>query len=450
VIADAAFLALFNGLLLAAGLGVTGVLGWWRGTAFLRVIGVSYLAGVSSFGVVAQLLYVAGASMATWEVVAICAVLALGAFATRGGRPLPRPAATRWRWAGVMVAVMLALLVVDLWFQPLWAYDSWTFWTPKAHALWALGLDPHWFTQASLTSPDYPILLPAVEAAGFHFTGYEQSLLDLQSLLFFAAFLRAVYEVAHEHADQAVLWAVLAMLAVAPSVSDQLAAAEADVPVAVLFATAGLCGARWLLTREPRALLLAAVLAAGTAATKVEGTAFVVALFLVLAVAGWRGRPLDAGAPVAAGLGALAAGILPWRLWLAAHHVHNQASAARITGAGFLARHAARVPEAAAYMLWKMLDPRAWLLVVPLFLALWALAARRGGRIVLFTGATAVLAFASLVFAYWSTRLGLHYQLTTSARRVVTGVVFFCAATTPLLARPLHRSLTDTGYAGRP
>jgi hypothetical protein len=39
------------------------------------------------------------------------------------------------------------------------------------------------------------------------------------------------------------------------------------------------------------------------------------------------------------------------------------------------------------------------------------------------------------VFAYWSTRLGLDYQLTTSARRVVTGVVFFCAATAPLVAR---------------
>ena len=44
-------------------------------------------------------------------------------------------------------------------------------------------------------SKDYPILLPAVEAAGFRFSGYETSLLDLQSLVFFAAFLRFVYEV---------------------------------------------------------------------------------------------------------------------------------------------------------------------------------------------------------------------------------------------------------------
>jgi hypothetical protein len=431
VTGDALRLAFFNALLLGAGSGVTGALGWWRGRSLIRVLGVSYLAGVAAFGVLAQLLYVCGASLATWQVVAVCALLALGALGGARGRPVPATTPTRWCLAGVIVVALLALLAVDLWFQPLWAYDAWTFWTPKAHALWALGLDARWFTQANLTSPDYPILLPAIEAAGFHFTGYERSLLDLQSLLFFAAFLRAIYELAHEHGDAAVLWAVLAMLAVAPSVADQLAAAEADIPVAVLFATAGLCGARWLLTGERRALALASLFAAGAAATKVEGTAFVVALFLVLAA-----LARDRRAPVLAGAVALAAGILPWRIWLSFQHVHNQASVGRVTGVSFLARHAARVPEATAYMFWKALDPRAWLLVVPLFAAVCISArGRPGNRLVSFACATAVLSFASLVFAYWSTRLGLHYQLTTSARRVVTGVVFFCAAMTPLLAR---------------
>jgi len=432
---DVCLLAVFNALLLAAGCGVTGALGWWRGRAVARVLGLSYLAGVAAFGVLAQLLYVCGASLATWQVVLICAALAAGAVGSARGRPLRRAAPTRWRVVAVAVAAMLVLLAIDLWYQPLWAYDAWTFWTPKAHALWALGLEPQWFTQANLTSPDYPILLPSIEAAGFHFTGYEQSLLDLQSLLFFAAFLRAVYELAHEHADGAVLWAVLVMLAIAPSVADQLAAAEADVPLAVLFATAGLCGARWLLTAERRALALAAVLGAGAAATKVEGTAFVIALFVVLAVVAGGRRRAAAVEPLAAGAAALALGIVPWRVWLAVHDVHNQASASRVTGVSFLAHHGGRVPEAAAYMLWKMLDPRAWLLVVPLFVAACWLARRGRGQLVAYAAATAVLAFASLVFAYWSTRLGLHYQLTTSARRVVTSVVFFSAATTPLLTR---------------
>ena len=42
---------------------------------------------------------------------------------------------------------MLALITVDLWFQPHWNYDAWTLWTPKARALAALdGLDATWFT----------------------------------------------------------------------------------------------------------------------------------------------------------------------------------------------------------------------------------------------------------------------------------------------------------------
>ena len=60
---------------------------------------------------------------------------------------------------------MLGLLAVDLWYQPLWAYDSWTFWTPKAHALYALnGLDAGWFGAHDLLNRDYPLLLPAIES----------------------------------------------------------------------------------------------------------------------------------------------------------------------------------------------------------------------------------------------------------------------------------------------
>ena len=136
--ADLVGLLAVNALFLAAGLGVTGAAGWWRGVrAARRAVGVSYLAGVASFGVAAQLLYVCGASLATWEVVAICGVLALGALRALRG-PSDAAASARWRLAALRVALMVTLIAVDLWYQPLWAYDSWTFWTPKAHALWAL------------------------------------------------------------------------------------------------------------------------------------------------------------------------------------------------------------------------------------------------------------------------------------------------------------------------
>ena len=115
---------------------------------------------------------------------------------------------------------MLALFAFDLWFQPLWGFDSWTFWTPKAHALYALnGLDTSWFTSADMLGGarrDYPLLLPALEAAGFRFTGYETQLLDLQSWAFLLAFVAVVYETGAGRRRPLVLAAVLVMLVAAP------------------------------------------------------------------------------------------------------------------------------------------------------------------------------------------------------------------------------------------
>lgn len=426
--ADLFGLLLLNALFLAAGAGVVAAVGWRLG---LRSLGIAYLAGVATFGVVAQLFYVLGASLARWQVVGICAVAALPAAAQKVSgtskkclTPVRRASV---RWPAIALACFLALIAVDLWWQPLWTYDAWTFWTPKAHALVQLdGLQAPWFSAADLPNKDYPLLLPAVEAAGFRFTGYETTLLDLQSLLFLVAFLRAVYEAGVTRARPLVLWAMLALLVAAPSVVDQLASAEADIPEAVLFAAAGLCGYLWLTERRRGSLPLATVLAAGAAATKVEGVAFTIALFVALAVASRRRLPL------AAGTAALAAGVLPWRLWMRAHDVANQASVGRF-GVHGLVSHLARAPEAAAYLLAKMLDPRAWIVLVPLVAFVLVQAARAGTtRPVVFIAMTSVLAFAGLVLAYWTTPLPFHEHLATSARRVITAIVFFGAAVAPL------------------
>ena len=93
-----------------------------------------------------------------------------------------------------------------------------------------------------------------------------------------------------------------------------------------------------------------------------------------------------------------------------------------------------RIPVACAYLLVKLLDPRAWLLLFPLFAFVAAHARKRNPELFAYCLVTFLIAFVGLVLAYWSTRLGLHYQLATSARRVVTGLVFFGAALTPLLS----------------
>ncbi len=432
-------LLLANVCFLAAGVGVTSLAGWWRGARSLPgALGVSYLCGVAAFGVTAQFLYVLGASMARWQVLAVCAVFAAGAvrgLARHGGAP-PAPT-TAWRRLFWPLAAMLALLAVDLWYQPLWAYDAWTFWTPKAHALFALnGLAAGWFAQADLLNRDYPLLLPSVEAAGFRFTGYETRLLDLQSWVFFVAFLRAVYEILRPRASPLLLWATLVLLVVAPSVADQLASAEADIPVAAFFGVAGLCAWLWLVEGSGPALLLAAVLSAGAAATKVEGLVFTVALFASLAVVSGIGRPRQAVAPAVAGVAAVGAGLLPWRIWIAHHGIHDQASFGRVTDVSFLAHHAVRAPIAAGYMLVKAFDPRAWLLVLPFALVLLWTGRGRPRRELAFVASTVLIGFLGLLVAYWTTPFPFHYHLAVSARRIITGLVFFLAAVAPLVAAP--------------
>jgi hypothetical protein len=412
-------------------------------------LGLSYLAGVAAFGVVAQALLVLGAALTRGEIVLVCGLLALGVLAPNGrgqvlrcdtprrrcGNARPDPEGPARRFWPAPAAAFLALLALDLWYQPLWWFDAWTFWTPKAQALVALGgLDAAWFTQADLPNPDYPLLLPAVEAGGFRFTGYETALLDVQSWIFLVAFVAAVAGVAVRRAPRPAVWVPLTMVVFAPAVAELLAAAEADIPVATLFAAAGLCAFLWLTERRPGALALAAVLAAGAVATKVEGLLFALALFAALAAVTWSRSRRDAAVAAGAGAAAVVAGALPWRLWLSTHDVPSQSSLGRVTDASFLASHVSRVPPAAADVAWRALDPTRWLLVVPLAALAVALAWRAGRRReAAFAAGVVVLSLVGLVLAYWTTPLEFHYHLATSARRVVTGPVLLAAALTPLL-----------------
>ena len=226
------------------------------------------------------------------------------------------------------------------------------------------------------------------------------------------------------------------MLVAAPSAASQLAAAEADIPTAALVAISALLAVVWLRERSRSALAVSAVLAAGACATKVEGLIFTLALATSLVIVGALGRqPKAVGAPVIAFAGAIAAALVPWRLWVSHHQIVNQATVGRGTNVSFLVHHLGRAPLAVAYLGAKLLDPRAWLLIVPLAVVAATVAWRRSRApeaavLALFFA----LSVAGLALAYWSTRLGIHYQLSTSARRVVTSIVFTAAVVTPLLA----------------
>jgi len=429
---DVFALLVVNGGYLAAGAGVSRAAGWWGDRrSFIHSIGLAYLVGAAAYGVIAQLLFVLGASLTTWQVALVCVALASLGFVRGGACVRPAFAPT---WLALPTAAMLVLLAVDLWLQPMWSYDAWTFWVPKGWALVQLdGLAAGWFTAADLPNPDYPILLPALEAALFRVAGYATGALDLQSWLLLGGFVLATAELAADRSRALVVWTMLTLVVFAPGTVEELAFSEADIPLAAFFGAAGLCAFVWLEERDRAPLVLAGVLSAGVVATKVEGTIFVAALFAVLAVLA-RPRRADTLLAVVVGAAAFATGLLPWRIWMRLHDVESQASLGRIADAGFLGDHAARLPKATTYVVGELLDPRRWLLIAPLALVAIVVAyrspRRRGAVLAL---AVAALGAVGLIVAYWTTPLDFDTHLATSARRVVTGIVFFWAALTPVL-----------------
>jgi hypothetical protein len=170
------------------------------------------------------------------------------------------------------------------------------------------------------------------------------------------------------------------------------------------------------------------------ASTKDEGIAFAAGLTVVAAVLLLvRRRRRDALATVVAGAVGLAVATVPWRLWLASADIENQASLQR---AGDLGERLGRVPTATVRLLWEVVDPTAWLLLVPVAVVLGVVSLRRDrlDTAALLVGGVLTLSIAALVVAYWTSPFELGFHLDRSARRVVMGPVLLAAVLTPLLS----------------
>ncbi len=386
--------------------------------------------GVAAVGVLSTLLLIAGASLELWQVVVLCGVLAgLGFVRDQRVRPA-RPVATPW-WAFVLLAAFLVVLGIDLLFQPLWAYDAWAQWTPKAKSFVLFdGLNAHYF-ETTAPNSDYPILVPALEAIDFRFMGgFATQVLHVQFFLLIVAYAGSLFELLLPRARAIFVWALVATVVVAPSLGIQAAYALADVPLAVFFSLAGLFAWIWLEKEDVGALALLAIFGAAAVASKNEGALFVGTLFavvLVLTVFGraWRTALLT----LAAGAVALV-GIVPWRLWARSHHLTNY-----YAGSALHLDRIGRVPTSVVRLLREAFDPTSWLALLPLALVAAVLAwvyggARRGPLLVL---ATLALSFVELVIVYWATSLPFDYDLNTTARRVIMSPLLFAAVLSPLL-----------------
>ena len=434
-----------NALMLCTGLGLLPWLGAarsWR--ALVQRAGLAYLCGVVCTGMLAAQLALVHVSFGWVALAIVAAASALsGAWHLRGTE---RPVWARPRWASLAAVAVLAALLVEyaraFVVAPLDRYDAWAIWALKGHALYSFGwADPAVFAgdEYRFANLDYPLLLPSLEAIDFHAMGaFDTRLLHLQFLLLLVAALAALVTVLQRRAPAALLWLTLGGIALAPAVFDQLLTAYADVPLALMFAVGVAAAGRWLLTNERWALAFATLCFGGALLTKNEGTLFVAAAFVALAMAAhsrWRVLAVAAAADLLV--------VLPWKVYTRVHDLHDINYS---LGDTFDLEHVRGKigvgPIAFRTLGGQMFDPLQWGLLGPLFVLLVVAAGLLGARrLALFAAVTTFLSWLGLSWIYVVSHYEYSSYLSSTKKRVVASAVLAAAALIPLLAAEVRTSV---------
>jgi hypothetical protein len=431
---------LANALFFAIGVGLLPILRIARTRdEVVARLSLAYLVGVAATGIVAAHLALVDIPIGLVELVVLAAVvLYLGLRRLEPGtfvRPTPREP-TWSRVVGIGAIVVALLLLGHAWatyeVRPLLEWDGWAIWGTKARALYEFGgATGPVFTSDAYLPLQHPLLLPSLEAIDFRAMGtYDATVVHVQLALLAIGFLLAFVGLLRERVPLGLLGPVVLAILAAEPVLKQLSTNLADVPLA-LFVALGLVGAgRWLATGERWPLVAAALFLGAATLTKSEGLFFALAAFVALApfaLSRWR--------ELAVAAGAVAAIVLPWRLFVAAHDLPLVEYRFRdAVSPGYLSDHSERVRPALDGLAGEIftLD---WGLLVPLFAAAVVVAAiARRRALAGFAALWVALSFAGLVLIYWISIIPIDLALVWSGDRTIVTLVLGAAALAPLLA----------------
>jgi hypothetical protein len=443
------FLAAGLGFLRAAGVVRAATLPVW-----LAAAGLAYLAGVVAVVLVCIALLVVGVPLSFGEALVICVVLALpfllelrgGAIRRRPALRVPQLAPEQWVAALALfaVGVVAVIGVLTLGVKAVDEWDAWNLWTRKAVLLvhdGQLPLDVFSGAAYATSHPDYPLLLPVLEALHLRSTGrLEPWNVHVAIWLLLACFIWAMAFLG-SRVTRPIVWALLPAAAALLSISELLSGL-ADVPLAYLLCLAVLALALFLEGERRSDLALGALFLAGAASMKNEGlpgAVFALGATFAVLVVGRRRRLLAPFALAAAAV--VAVGIAPWRLWLAAHDITGDIPVAKGVDPSYLFSAARwdRVWPSVEALHGQLTNTATASIFVPLALALVVLRVRGRHRspVAAFYLGAGVLYAASLVWAYWISPLDLVFHIQKSVSRIYVGVAFIAlAATVHLIGRP--------------
>jgi hypothetical protein len=443
-------IASLNLLFLVSGAGVLWALrGWSAWSELLRLLGVAYLLGVATVGLIAAELLAVGATLSVGLIVGVSAVvtaagLAAGRLLGRRRPPLASGRARPEPYLAVgVLAAAISVVTLEAFFrvarlQPVVGWDVWAAWGQKGKAIYFFGgLDEQLFR--GLPGATYPVLVPALEGMAFFLMGAPDTVtLHLQFWFLLAGMTTAVAGLLRPQVPLVLVWPFLALMLVMPDLLRNALNPQADWPLHFFFAPAALCVALWVLRDEGWLLPVAAIFLAAAMSTKREGLLLALCLLVAACVVTWGRRRQAWPRLLAVGAGAFVATI-PWRLWYGARDLRAEWTP---SGPGRLLEDLERLPPSLREMLELLLDYDRWLLVAPLGVAAAAVALLAGRRalplLYLLTLGLAIVVLAVVLWAHPG--VPTDTWALSPMPRVVASLVLLSVAFAPLLlAQALER-----------
>jgi hypothetical protein len=366
--------------------------------------------GVASMGIlwVWQLTVGIGLSLATifgGGAIIIATALLVGWIAHRPVPPRPTflPPTFRLSLISAVFAALTAVYLEGLFragrLAGLYEFDAWSFWVPKAQAIYFYGGLDHQFFH-DLPGQSYPPLVPAVEAAAFHFMGSPDVVtLHVQFWFLLVGFVGAVVGLLCKRVPPLLLWPPLLLVLVTPHVVDHALQPQADFLLDELFALGALLVALWLSERKSWQLRAATLVLGAMLLTKREGYVLVVCLVIAALVAGWSDKRATWPSLLAVGLVA-AASTIPWRALL---YVRNLGRGGPEAGGTGLLANIDRAWPSLRLALSTLFDFDVWLVVIPILVVAIVLGFVGGDRrVATYVAVLLVLCVAALTWSTWA------------------------------------------------
>jgi hypothetical protein len=356
------------------------VRGWGAWSELGRLAGLAYMLGTAVMGIAWVWELTIGIDLSLWTIFGTGLVLLAVSFAAgrRLGRrlpPLSRPRPIRGPSVAAAAFGAVAIVYFEAMFRagrltPLYEFDAWSFWVPKAKAIYAFGGLDHQFFH-DLPGQSYPPLLPALEAAAFHFMGSPDVVtLHLQFWFLLVGFVAALVGLLCVRVPAVALWPPLLLVLLTPFVVERALQPQADFLLGELFALAALLVGLWLLERAGWQLAAAGFLLAAAMLTKREGYLFAGVVVGAALVASAREVRRRWPVLILVSAAALLATI-PWRVLLVTQDLRRGGPEAG--GAGLLS-HTDRAWPSLRLAVTTLFDFHLWLIVAPVVLAAVTLA----------------------------------------------------------------------------